>query len=311
MDIFFPSYLEETDLKAILDFDGVSEQGRSDRAVSPPERTCESGGCGRAIGRERGSCLVSRGSREEGRSESKSVSSCGDAVASVRELGGAEARREKGDGAVCGAGGCSEGNKPARGAKEAEAGRVGGGAESRDRGSCGDGGEGSHRVCGEGVEAPTGNCENGTTKMPAVPDSANDHAPSLPAAMTVTDSAQTLKSVSEASSNQPNSNTSIDTIIPVIEPRVRPFTMPISPPPPTFLGPGGSSSDIIPEPMVVHRLRSASANAAIRRVSVDSGVALGRQSERLLMEKKRRRWSLNSPNHLNSLPQVSVCWVKG
>ena len=54
-----------------------------------------------------------------------------------------------------------------------------------------------------------------------------------------------------------------------------------------------------------HRSRSRSANAAVtRRVSMDAGL-ISHQSERLLQEKKRRRWSLNMPNHFATLPEVS------
>ena len=55
------------------------------------------------------------------------------------------------------------------------------------------------------------------------------------------------------------------------------------------------------------RLRSCSAGAtvAVRRMSVESG-QLARQHERLLMEKRRRRWSLNTPNNLNNSPQVRM-----
>ncbi len=52
------------------------------------------------------------------------------------------------------------------------------------------------------------------------------------------------------------------------------------------------------------RLRSCSAGAAVRRMSVESG-QLAHHHERLLMEKRRRRWSLNTPNNLNNSPQVS------
>ena len=54
------------------------------------------------------------------------------------------------------------------------------------------------------------------------------------------------------------------------------------------------------------RLRSCSAGAAVgqgRRLSVESGM-LAHQHERLLIEKRRRRWSLNTPNNLSNLPQV-------
>ena len=57
------------------------------------------------------------------------------------------------------------------------------------------------------------------------------------------------------------------------------------------------------------RLRSTSANSAVRRVSMDLSLISrqnDRQNDRLLHEKKRRRWSLNTPNHLNNLPQVSL-----
>ena len=50
------------------------------------------------------------------------------------------------------------------------------------------------------------------------------------------------------------------------------------------------------------RLRSSSAGATVRRVSVESGL----KSERVVIEKKRRRWSLDRANVLNSLPQVSL-----
>lgn len=53
------------------------------------------------------------------------------------------------------------------------------------------------------------------------------------------------------------------------------------------------------------RLRSSSASAAVRRVSMDQSL-ISVRSERLLLEKKRRRWSLNMPNHINNLPQVSA-----
>ena len=59
-------------------------------------------------------------------------------------------------------------------------------------------------------------------------------------------------------------------------------------------------------PKVIDRLRSASASSGGRRVSVESGLRPP-QHERVLNEKKRRRWSLNAPNHLNNMPQVCVC----
>ena len=53
------------------------------------------------------------------------------------------------------------------------------------------------------------------------------------------------------------------------------------------------------------RVRSSSASAAVRRVSMDQGLMSGQQNDRLLLEKKRRRWSLNNAsNHFNNLPQV-------
>lgn len=51
------------------------------------------------------------------------------------------------------------------------------------------------------------------------------------------------------------------------------------------------------------RFRSSSAGTVVRRISAESGL-IPRPNERLLLEKKRRRWSLNIPNHLNNLPQV-------
>lgn len=66
-------------------------------------------------------------------------------------------------------------------------------------------------------------------------------------------------------------------------------------------------------PKVKERLRSVSANSAMRRSSVGSGLHPPATHDRILMEKKRRRWSLNTPNHLNNMPQVSspCCLVKG
>lgn len=55
----------------------------------------------------------------------------------------------------------------------------------------------------------------------------------------------------------------------------------------------------------VHCSRSRSASAAVtRRVSMDAGL-ISHQNERLLLEEKRRRWSLNMPNHFTTLPEVS------
>lgn len=54
------------------------------------------------------------------------------------------------------------------------------------------------------------------------------------------------------------------------------------------------------------RVRSSSASAAVRRVSMDQGLMSGQKNDRILQEKKRRRWSLNNnaSNHFNNLPQV-------
>lgn len=53
------------------------------------------------------------------------------------------------------------------------------------------------------------------------------------------------------------------------------------------------------------RLQSP-ASATARRVSMDQGLMSGCRNDRLLQEKKRRRWSLNAPNHITTnLPQVS------
>lgn len=78
--------------------------------------------------------------------------------------------------------------------------------------------------------------------------------------------------------------------------------------PPTNIDPPASTEDSISQTSHDIRLRSSSAGAAVRRISVDSGFNPRHQREKALSvmnEGKRRRWSLDRCNmYSNNVPKV-------
>lgn len=146
-------------------------------------------------------------------------------------------------------------------------------SSSQDSSSkCGGGGKGVGSLTRGGVAGDGVDSASDKHVVVSVPDSTSpDHAP--PPLPPVTETSENPKG---GGSNHPHSAT--------------PSTLDAQ-----SGGGGGRGKEL--------RVRSSSASAAVRRVSVESGLTPP-QHNRLLNEKKRRRWSLNTPNHLNNLPQV-------